>query len=158
MEQRVVRVLRLIGDPRPDREALDVELSQIKLSLATSQPFAQLTKFSLALSYRFQSAASPFVSLDELRLVGLIAQAQRINVDNRAPVDDAFRERLMACATVLDAVGLRLPSRAMVSTHLPDPAAAGAAPVSARRERGAARRLSPVPKRSGPAHRAEISD
>lgn len=113
-EQRVLRLLRLFADRQFTGAALDAEIMRLGFAPAAVRRFGPLAKLSAGLGYEFKPLLSPFVSAGELRLVGLLAQAQRINVDHPVAVVGELHDTLVGCAAALDTIGIRLPPLAMV--------------------------------------------
>jgi hypothetical protein len=120
-EQRVVRLLRLFADRQFTGAVLDTEIMRLGFTPATVRWFGSLGKLTTGLGYEFKPLPSPFVSAGELRLIGLLAQTQRVNLDHPVPASGELRDMLIGCAAALDTIGIRLPPLAMVYPQLPKP-------------------------------------
>lgn len=116
IEQRLIRVLRvLVHENAPDGNALrdfgfpDVVLHRIW----------RVVQAATGSGYSFRPPGSAYVTMHELHLVGLLAQAQRErfkrSLDTTADLDDAQ----LNCAMALDAAGVRLPPNCLLSAEGP---------------------------------------
>lgn len=71
--------------------------------------FAALRTAALAGGLSVQPPESPYLGEDELRLLGWLAQAQRLEgLATSGPPQPSLLEALTICAQVLDSLGLRL--------------------------------------------------
>lgn len=120
-EQRVVQLLRLAAACVQAGMPLDLAGTKLRIPEGAVEDFLDLVRLAAARGYMIQPPGSPYAGSEELRLVGLLAQAQRTHVHNAVPLDKALQEAVGRCARVLNTGGLYLPAIAMVSAQLPEP-------------------------------------
>lgn len=98
--------------PRRDKRALP----------STSQAlyFAELRRAATVAGLSIQSPAAPYVNGDELRLLGWIAECQRVSGQSGTmPTEPTLVMMIARCAGMLDALDLRLPSLTFMAVERP---------------------------------------
>jgi len=70
--------------------------------------FAELRRAAEDYGLAIQPPERPYVGNDEVRLLAWLAEAQRIASPDTAPHTPVLRTALVACAALLDGMGLRL--------------------------------------------------
>lgn len=128
VERRVLALLRgACGTDRPGR-------MQAMPAPAQARAFAALRRHAQTAGFVLLSPGSPYMSLDELRLLAWLAGAQRV-VGPCLPLRGgaAFRAVIARCAGALDDMGLHLSPLTLYSARLQVPGEGGsAAPPGAR--------------------------
>lgn len=111
MERRVLLLIRsggeesgrLVSTTRAGRDRLPTP------SLQRTDCFAELRDAAKTARLAIQPIASPYMSNDELLLLGWLAQAQRVAMPTiDMPRDPALKLAVVRCAGLLDAGGFRL--------------------------------------------------
>ena len=70
--------------------------------------FVDLRRAAMACGFAIQSPAMPNVGTDELRLLAWLAEAQRVAGPSTMPDAPELAAAILACAGLLDGMGLRL--------------------------------------------------
>lgn len=100
-EQRALRMIRGEDDASP-------------VSSLHHAQFGKLRARAERNGFQIQAASVPYLGSDELRLLGWLAEAQRVASYARSFHPDAMLSMMLVhCAGTLDALGIRLPAHAM---------------------------------------------
>jgi len=111
-EQRLIRMMRICAEGR----SVDPEDSKhYRLPKSTLKRLARFTSIAVAKGYRIHPPGALYASRDELRLVGLFAQAQRLRFTNRIRIEPELHDLLVGIAAALEADGIRLPPISLVA-------------------------------------------
>ena len=136
--ERYVLMLLRGGEAEPGVEFADAGQAKARAarrdkrprpSEAHRQSFAALRETAIACGLSVQPPQSPYLAEDELRLLGWLAQAQRMEgLDAAGPRQPQLLAALTGCAHPIDTLGLRLSPLTLYGGRDSGDSAAGARP------------------------------
>lgn len=122
VERRVLLMLRGADSDSASSKCLQrVKRNKIGVDAVTQLTpyFAELRTLTLGLGLRLQPVSASYVSIDEIRIIGWLAERQRVSSFSTLPRRHSdFADALERCSIALDKVGLRLPPITLYANRL----------------------------------------